>query len=72
MKVLAAVLLAGAVLSACGTTQGDRTASGAGIGAGIGLLCGPPGVVVGALAGGATGALTSPRQVDLGDPVWKR
>ena len=72
MRALAAVLLAGAMLSACGTTQGDRTASGAGIGAGIGLLGGPPGVVVGALAGGATGALTSPRQVDLGDPVWKR
>ena len=72
MKVFAALLLAGAMLSACGTSQGDRAASGVGIGAGVGLLAGPPGVVVGALAGGATGALTSPREVDLGKPVWNR
>ena len=72
MRALAAVLLAGAVLSACGTTTTDRTASGAGIGAGIGLLGGPPGVLIGALAGGAAGAVTKPSQVDLGDPVWKR
>jgi osmotically inducible lipoprotein OsmB len=72
MRALAAVLLAGAMLCACGTTQGDRAASGAGIGAGVGLLAGPPGVVVGALAGGATGALTSPREVNLGQPVWDK
>ena len=72
MKALAAVLLAGAMLSACGTTTTDRTASGAGIGAGIGLLAGPPGVLVGAIAGGAAGAVTDRDQVDLGDPVWKR
>ena len=72
MKALAAVLLAGAVLSACGTTTTDRAASGAAIGAGVGLLGGPPGVVLGALAGGAAGAVTKPNQVDLGDPIWKR
>jgi hypothetical protein len=72
MKPLAIAILATALLSACGTARSDRTASGAGIGAGIGLLGGPPGVVVGALAGGAVGATTSPRQVDLGTPVWKR
>jgi osmotically inducible lipoprotein OsmB len=72
MKALAATLLAAAVLSACGTTTTDRAASGAGIGAGIGLLAGPPGVVVGALAGGATGAVTKPKDVNLGQPVWNR
>lgn len=71
MKALAVMVLAAMALAACGTTQGDRAASGAGIGAGIGLLAGPPGVVVGALAGGATGALTSPSQIDLGRPVWR-
>ena len=71
MKALAVVLLATAMLSACGTTTTDRAVSGAGIGAGIGLLGGPPGVVVGALVGGATGAATSPSQIDLGRPVWE-
>jgi len=72
MKALAVVLLATAMLAACGTTTTDRTVSGAGIGAGIGLLGGPPGVVVGALVGGAAGAATSPSQIDLGRPVWER
>lgn len=71
MKALAVVLLAGALLAACGTTTTDRTASGAAIGAGVGLLAGPPGVVVGALAGGATGAVTNSSQVNLGQPLWK-
>lgn len=71
MKALAVVLLAATALAACGTTTTDRTVSGAGIGAGIGLLGGPPGVVVGALVGGAAGAVTSPSQVDLGRPVWE-
>jgi len=72
MKALAVVLLAAAMLSACGTTTTDRAVSGAGIGAGVGLLGGPPGVVVGALVGGAAGAVTSPSQVDLGRPIWER
>jgi osmotically inducible lipoprotein OsmB len=71
MKKLALALLAAATLSACGTTTGDRAASGAGIGAGVGLLGGPPGVLVGAAVGGAAGAFTSPSQVNLGDPAWK-
>ena len=71
MKALAVMVLAAMALAACGTDYGDRTASGALIGGGIGLVGGPPGVVVGALAGGATGALTSPGQVDLGRPVWR-
>ena len=72
MRALAAVLLAGAVLSACGTSTTDRGASGAAIGAGVGALAGPPGIVIGALAGGATGAVTNPSEVNLGTPIWKQ
>ena len=46
----------GLLLAACGTSQGDRLVSG---------------TVIGAVAGGATGVLTSPRAVDLGRPVWR-
>ena len=69
----------GLLLTACGTSQGDRALSGAAIGAGSGAAIGAafggvgaaPGAAVGAVAGGATGALTSPRQVDLGRPIWR-
>jgi osmotically inducible lipoprotein OsmB len=72
--VLAVPLLA---LTACGQTTGDRALSGAGLGAGVGLLggalAGSP--LTGALLGGALGAgagvLTSPGQVDLGRPAWR-
>ena len=71
-------VVAGAfLLSACGTTQGDRAASGAGIGAVSGLiggaLLGAPsvGLVLGAAAGASVGAATSPSQVDFGKPIWK-
>jgi osmotically inducible lipoprotein OsmB len=63
-------------LAGCGETTGDRALSGAGIGAGVGaiggLMVGAPlqGAAIGAAAG--TGALTSPSQVDLGRPVWRR
>ena len=64
-------------LTGCGETTGDRALSGAGIGAGVGLLggalAGAP--LAGALVGGALGAgagvLTSPGQVDLGRPAWR-
>jgi hypothetical protein len=64
-------------LTACGETMGDRAVSGAGIGAGVGLLggalAGAP--LAGALVGGALGAgagmLTTPNQVDLGRPAWR-
>jgi len=36
------LVLLGAALSACGTTVGDRGLSGAGIGAAIGIIGGPP------------------------------
>ena len=71
MKALTALVLVSTIISACGTTTTDRTTSGAALGAGVGLLAGPPGVVVGALAGGATGAVTNPNQVNLGQPIWK-
>jgi osmotically inducible lipoprotein OsmB len=72
MKNLAIAMIAAALLAGCGTTPGDRTLSGAGIGAGIGLLAGPPGVLVGAAIGGAGGAVTDPDAVNLGTPVWRR
>lgn len=64
-------------LTACGENMGDRALSGAGLGAGVGLLggalAGSP--LTGALLGGALGAgagiLTSPGQVDLGRPAWR-
>lgn len=61
---------AAAMLAGCGTQMGDRLASGAAIGGGIGLAAGGVGVVPGAVIGAAVGGLTSPDQVNLGDPVW--
>ena len=71
MKKMAMAMLAAALLAGCGTTTGDRTLSGAGIGAGIGLLGGPPGVLIGAGIGAAGGALTDPDDVNLGRPAWR-
>lgn len=71
MKQLMMAMMAAVLLAGCGTTTGDRTLSGAGIGAGIGLLGGPPGVLIGAAIGGAGGAVTDPEDVNLGTPVWR-
>lgn len=68
---VAPLLIAATVLSACGTTPGDRGLSGAGLGAAVGMLGGPPGMIVGAAVGAGAGMATSPRQVDLGKPVWR-
>ena len=64
-------------LSACGSSEGDRTASGAGIGAAgaavIGAVTGLSileGAVIGAAVGGATGYFTDEDTVNLGDPIW--
>ena len=67
------VLLALLALAACGTSQPGRVeggaAAGAATGAGIGLIAGPPGVLVGGVggagAGAATGAVTKPSTVNL-------
>jgi osmotically inducible lipoprotein OsmB len=74
---LAAAFAAASLLAACGTTTTDRAVSGgllgAGAGAAVGSLSGNAGsgAVIGGVAGAAAGALTSPDQVNLGDPVWR-
>jgi hypothetical protein len=71
MRTIGLISLACALLSGCGTATGDRGLSGAGIGAGIGLIGGPPGVVVGGVVGAGVGMLTTPKQVNLGTPAWR-
>ncbi len=65
-------------LAACGETQSDRALSGAGIGAGVGALGAAAlggnalsGAALGGIVGAGTGALTSPRDIDLGAPWWR-
>lgn len=73
------ILAAGAMLAltACGTTTGDRAASGgllgAAAGGAIGSLSGNAGAgaIIGGVAGAAAGAVTDPCSVNLGDPIWK-
>jgi osmotically inducible lipoprotein OsmB len=76
-KVALGLILAGG-LAACGQTQGERALSGAGLGAAGGAAVGGltggsvlGGAAIGGLAGGAAGALTSPRDVNLGRPAWR-
>lgn len=66
------------LLSACGTTQGERALSGAGIGAGVGAVGGAiaganpvAGALVGGAVGAAVGAVVDKSQVNLGKPSWK-
>jgi osmotically inducible lipoprotein OsmB len=74
MILLASVAV---LVAACGTSPGDRAASGgllgAGAGAAIGSLSGNAGAgaVIGGVAGAAAGAVSDPCTVNLGDPVWK-
>jgi len=69
-------LAAALSLAACGTTPGERAASGgligAGAGAAIGSLYGDAGTgaVIGGVAGAAAGAFTDPCEVNLGHPIW--
>ncbi len=77
MKSFLALLGLALALSGCGSTTGDRAASGAGIGAGAGAVLGAvtglsivQGVLIGAAAGGITGAVTDRDTIDLGDPLW--
>lgn len=64
-------------LAACGTNTSDRTLSGAGIGAGAGLvggaLVGAPlaGAAVGGAVGAGAGALTDENVINLGTPFWR-
>jgi predicted lipid-binding transport protein (Tim44 family) len=77
-KVLPVVMSAGLILSACGTSTGDRGLSGgllgAGTGATIGALAGSAGTgaLWGGLGGAAIGMLTSPDMINLGKPIWNR
>jgi len=71
MKIVAIAALAAVLLSGCGTAVGDRGLSGAGIGAGIGIVGGPPGMVVGGAVGAVAGMLSKPQQVNLGKPAWR-
>lgn len=76
----AAAIASVVLLAACGTSEPGRVqggaAAGAATGATVGLVGGPVGVAVGAVIGGGAGALTgastTPKQVDLGEPVWKK
>lgn len=71
MQRLVIAISASMILAGCGTTVGDRGLSGAGIGAGVGLIGGPPGVLVGGVVGAGVGMITRPDQVNLGKPAWK-
>ena len=71
MRAITSVILAAIVVSGCGTATGDRGLSGAGIGAGIGVIGGPPGIVVGGAVGAAVGMVTKPSTVNLGKPAWR-
>ncbi|MBY0564773.1 MAG: lipoprotein [Hyphomonadaceae bacterium] len=71
MKKLILAAVATTALAGCGTQTGDRIASGAAIGGGVGAVAGGVGVVPGAIIGAAVGGLTDPDQINLGDPPWK-
>lgn len=70
MKKVILAATAMVALAGCGTQMGDRMASGAAIGGGVGLAAGGVGVVPGAIIGAAVGGLTPPEKVNLGEPVW--
>ena len=72
MKKVVLAAAATIALAGCGTATGDRMASGAAIGGGVGLAAGGIGVVPGAIIGAAVGGLTPPDKVNLGQPVWNR
>jgi peptidoglycan hydrolase-like protein with peptidoglycan-binding domain len=77
-SIVACAALVG--LAACGTSSGDRAASGGAMGAGTGAVIGAvagagvgaiPGALIGGGVGAGTGAATKPDQVNLGQPVWR-
>ena len=75
--LLVGVALVG--LAARGNRPGERALSGgalgAGAGAGVAAITGGSrlsGAVIGGLGGAAAGALTSPGDVNLGRPAWRR
>lgn len=77
MRRTTAVALLSVSLVACGTTTGDRLASGAGLGALSGAAVGAvtelgvgQAVLIGAAAGALVGAIARSDQVNLGAPPW--
>jgi hypothetical protein len=67
------------LLAACGSQPGERAVSGGALGAAGGAAVGGltggsllGGALLGGAAGAAAGALTSPSDVNLGRPAWKR
>lgn len=80
MKTLKAIPLVLAILAlaGCGRSPGERAVSGgllgAGAGAAISGLTGgslATGAVIGGALGAAGGAVSSPRNVNLGRPAWR-
>lgn len=80
--VISCLVVSAVAVAGCGSSRepGDRAAGGAAVGAAGGAAVGAlfggvgaiPGALIGAAAGGTTGAVTDEKQVDLGEPVWKR
>ncbi len=75
--IKAAALTSILMLAGCGTDPGDRMLSGGMIGAGAGAIIGAAtgtpatGAAIGALSGAAIGGVTSPCDLNLGDPYWR-
>ena len=74
--VLVAAML---MVTACGTSSGDRAVSGGGIGAAAGAVIGAitgltvlEGALIGTGLGAAIGGFTDADTVNLGEPIWKR
>lgn len=76
----ASILAITAMLGACGENTGDRATSGGAIGAGTGAVIGAaccflvgaiPGALIGGAIGAGTGVVTTPNQIDLGEPAWR-
>lgn len=69
--------VAALALAGCGTSPGDRAASGALLGAAggavVGAAVGAPGAgaAIGAAGGAVVGAATDPCDLNLGDPFWR-
>jgi osmotically inducible lipoprotein OsmB len=68
-----------AALGACGYSTTDRALSGGAIGAGVGAAGAAltdynplTGAAIGGAVGAAVGGLTDERDIDLGDPIWRR
>ena len=77
IALVAALLFSLSALGGCGSSTGDRAASGGAIGAGAGALAGwavgapLAGALIGGAVGAGAGALTNEDQINLGRPVWR-